>query len=52
MILSEISRNRNSINLMKDWDYLTFGIILIFMGIGFKAAKKVILNDKKDEPKD
>jgi|GEM_PF-988838 len=24
------------------WDYFTFGIILIFMGIGFQAGKKVM----------
>ena len=48
VILSKISRNKRTMNFMGDWDYLTFGIILIFMGIGFKVAKKVILEDKKD----
>ena len=31
------------------WDYLTFGIILIFMGVGFRLAKKVILREKKTD---
>ena len=31
------------------WDYLTFGIILIFMGVGFRLAKKVILKEKKTD---
>ncbi len=28
-------------NYKGDWDYLTFGII--FMGIGFNLAKKILL---------
>ena len=31
------------------WDYLTFGIILIFMGVGFRLAKKVILKENKTD---
>ncbi len=28
----------------ESWEYLTFGVILIFVGIGFKAARKTINN--------
>lgn len=31
------------------WDYLTFGIILIFMGVGFRLAKKAILKEGKTD---
>jgi len=31
-----------------DWDYLTFGVILIFIGIGFDLAKKGVKKDKQD----
>lgn len=48
MLLSEISRKKSIMNFMGDWDYLTFGIILIFMGIGFKSAKNTILKNKND----
>jgi len=36
----------NPINFKGDWDYLTYGVILIFIGIGLKAANKVLKNDK------
>ena len=29
-----------------EWEYLTFGIILIFVGIGFKNANKAIRNNR------
>lgn len=45
MLLSQISRKKSIMNFIGDWDYLTFGIILIFMGIGFKSAKNSILKD-------
>ncbi len=48
MLLSKISRKNSIVNFMGDWDYLTFGIILIFMGIGFKSAKNIILKNKND----
>lgn len=48
MLLSKISRKNSIVNFMGDWDYLTFGIILIFMGIGFKSAKNTILKNKND----
>jgi hypothetical protein len=47
-ILNQLTRNNNmpSMNFKGDWDYLTFGIILIFIGIGFKAAKKALKKEK------
>ncbi len=49
VILNQITnshRSMHSMTLKGDWDYLTFGIILIFIGIGFKAAKKVLKQEK------
>lgn len=43
-----INNNRMPLNLRGDWDYLIFGIILIFMGIGFEAAKKVLVKEKQE----
>ena len=43
---SASSRNNMGISIKGDWDYLTFGIILIFMGLGLKAAKATILKDR------
>ncbi len=34
------SNNFPSVNLRGDWEYLTFGIIIIFVGIGFKMGYK------------
>lgn len=38
--------NHNSgfgtMNFRGEWDYLTFGIILVFIGIGFKAGYKTL----------
>lgn len=48
MLFKQISRNNRVKLLGGDWDYLTFGIILIFMGIAFKAAKKVILKERQN----
>lgn len=47
-MLSQMSGNRaNIVQFMGDWDYLTFGIILIFVGMGFGAGKKLVLKDRK-----
>jgi len=35
-----------SMNFRGDWDYLTFGIILIFLGIGFKVGNKALKKDR------
>ncbi len=48
VLLNEATNSRTQIQIRGDWDYLTFGVILIFIGIGFKAAKKVILKEKRD----
>jgi hypothetical protein len=29
-------------NFVGEWDYLTFGIILIFIGIGFRLGNKAL----------
>ncbi|WMI66014.1 hypothetical protein RBH94_02375 [Aestuariibaculum sp. YM273] len=38
VLFSEMGRNR----LLANWDYLTFGVILIFVGLSFKAANKAL----------
>lgn len=46
IMLSQITRNFDNkmpMSFRGEWDYLTFGIILIFIGIGFKLGKKAIL---------
>jgi len=53
VILNNITRTHRSMpsmNFKGDWEYLTFGIILIFVGIGFKAAKKVLKDEKVITP--
>lgn len=48
VILSEMSGSHSSFSSMSfrgEWDYLTFGIILIFMGLGFKGATKLLKKD-------
>jgi uncharacterized membrane protein len=49
-IFSQPVRNRSSfmqaISFNSDWDYLTFGIILIFVGLGFKAAWELLNKEK------
>ncbi|WP_026808971.1 hypothetical protein [Arenibacter latericius] len=44
VLFSEIRRNSNFPNLRVggEWDYLVFGIILIFIGIALKSSRKVI----------
>ena len=41
-IFSEIFRHHNSMNFNEGWGNLTFGIILIFIGIGLKEAIKIL----------
>lgn len=47
-ILSQITKTHNmpSFNFKGDWYYLTFGVILIFIGIGFKASTKILKKEK------
>jgi len=45
VLLSQIGgRNHGmaSMSFRGEWDYLTFGIIIIFVGIGFKVAHKML----------
>ncbi len=49
-LLNQITRNGSAMiwgnGSAMIWDYLAFGIILIFVGIGFKHANKTINNNK------
>ena len=48
-LLSQIDSRHNSMSSMNfrgEWEYLTFGIIIIFIGIGFKIGNKVLKKDK------
>lgn len=38
--------NMPMMNIKGDWDYLTFGIIIIFIGIGLKVGKKLIIKER------
>ncbi|MGQ7868384.1 hypothetical protein [Sunxiuqinia sp. sy24] len=31
-----------NMNLRGEWDYLAFGVIIIFIGLGFKAANRIL----------
>ncbi|MEI6950791.1 hypothetical protein V9K67_26650 [Paraflavisolibacter sp. H34] len=47
VVLNEITRDSGpQMSFHGKWDYLTFGIILIFMGSGLKYGKKVILKER------
>jgi hypothetical protein len=50
VFFEEISNRKYSsmMNFGGDWNYLTFGVIIIFIGISFKSAKKIILKDRED----
>jgi len=39
----------NITNLGGEWGYLTFGIIIIFIGLSFKSIKKTILKERANE---
>ena len=45
-LMSEHGGNMPTMNFRGEWDYLTFGIILIFIGIGFKAGKDILIKDR------
>ena len=50
-LLSQInSRHGNmpSMNFRGEWEYLTFGIIIIFIGIGFKAGNKILKKNQTE----
>jgi hypothetical protein len=44
--MSNHNSSFGSMNFRGEWDYLTFGIILIFIGIGFKVGNKVLKKDR------
>jgi len=49
VLFSQMTNHHNGfegLNIRGDWDYLTFGIILIFLGIGFKLGNKALKNNK------
>jgi len=46
-ILNETNNSSQPLQFRGEWDYIAFGIILIFIGIGFKHAKKSILADRQ-----
>ncbi len=50
VLLSRIGNNQNMpmMIIKGDWDYLTFGIIMIFIGIGLKVGKKLIIKERKE----
>lgn len=41
--------NMPSMNFRGEWEYLTFGIIIIFVGIGFKAGNKILRKNQHEE---
>lgn len=41
--------NMPSMNFRGEWEYLTFGIIIIFVGIGFKAGYKILKKNQHEE---
>ena len=40
---------KNIANMGEEWGYLTFGIIIIFIGLSFKSIKKTILKERREE---
>ena len=49
ILFSQITKHNSGFGSMSfrgDWDYLTFGIILIFIGIGFKVGNKALKKDR------
>jgi len=43
-------RNFPMMNIGGKWDYLIFGIILIFTAIGLNVGKKMIIKERTDKP--
>ncbi|WP_321288778.1 hypothetical protein [uncultured Sunxiuqinia sp.] len=40
--------NMASMNFRGEWEYLTFGIIIIFIGVGFKVGNKMLKKNKAE----
>ena len=50
-LLSQINSRHGhmpSMNFRGEWEYLTFGIIIIFIGIGFKAGNKILKKNQTE----
>jgi len=48
-LLSQIDSRHSkipSMNFRGEWEYLTFGIIIIFIGVGFKIGNKALKKDQ------
>ena len=54
MVLFSQLTNRNSptLNFRGEWEYLTFGIILIFIGIGFKIGNEKLKKERTQQLSD
>ena len=48
-LLNQASSSHSNFKFGGTWDNLTFGILLIFIGIGFKGAKKLLIKDQQSE---
>ncbi|WP_167611741.1 hypothetical protein [Maribellus sediminis] len=51
VLLSQASRGHSgmpSMNFIGEWEYLTFGIIIIFVGIGFKVANELLKKNQNE----
>lgn len=49
-LLSQINSRHNmpSMNFRGEWEYLTFGIIIIFVGIGFKVGNTILKKNQSE----
>lgn len=49
-LLSQINNRHNmpSMNFRGEWEYLTFGIIIIFVGIGFKVGNTILKKNQNE----
>ncbi|TKG94035.1 hypothetical protein EYV94_14870 [Puteibacter caeruleilacunae] len=46
-MFNEMSRNHSSLSFSGKWDNLAFGLIIIFIGIGFSKGREVIKREEK-----
>ncbi|WP_418602673.1 hypothetical protein [Hwangdonia sp.] len=51
VFFSEINNSKVTLAFVSEWKYLTFGIILIFIGISFKSVKKRIVKERNESLK-
>jgi hypothetical protein len=45
-MLNQANRTQPMMSFRGNWDYITFGIIIILIGIAFRVAKKVVLKER------